>query len=63
MDHFPPPLAGAGRLVRYLETVFKTLSPTLRLGYLVASAALLVAFAKAKRLTDRHTPPWHVKKV
>jgi GntR family transcriptional regulator / MocR family aminotransferase len=46
---------GTGRTI-YLGTVSKTLSPTLRLGYVVAPAALSVAFAKAKRLTDRHTP-------
>lgn len=45
----------AGRTI-YLGTVSKTLSPTLRLGYLVVPPALSVPFAKAKRLTDRHTP-------
>lgn len=53
-----PPLAtldGAERVI-YLGTVSKTLSPTLRLGYLVVPAALAVAFAKAKMLTDRHSP-------
>jgi GntR family transcriptional regulator/MocR family aminotransferase len=42
--------------VIYLGTVSKTLSPTLRLGYLVVPAALRFAFGKAKRLADRHTP-------
>lgn len=42
--------------VIYLGTVSKTLSPTLRLGYVVAPAALVPAFAEAKRITDRHTP-------
>lgn len=48
-------LDDAGRVI-YLGTVSKTLSPTLRLGYLVVPAALSAAFAKAKRLTDRHSP-------
>ena len=48
-------LDDAGRVI-YLGTVSKTLSPALRLGYLVVPAALSDVFAKAKRLTDRHSP-------
>lgn len=48
-------LDGAENVI-YLGTASKTLSPTLRLGYLVVPAALRTAFGKAKRLADRHTP-------
>lgn len=41
--------------VIYAGTFSKTLSPTLRLGYLVVPANLRRAFSEAKRLTDRHT--------
>ena len=52
-----PPLQASGPdKVIYLGTVSKTLSPTLRLGYLVVPPDLGHAFAEAKRLTDRHTP-------
>ncbi|SDE01119.1 MocR-like pyridoxine biosynthesis transcription factor PdxR [Belnapia rosea] len=53
-----PPLQAmdeAGRVI-YLGTISKTLSPTLRLGYLVVPPPLAAAFARAKRLTDRHAP-------
>ncbi|SHI41614.1 GntR family transcriptional regulator / MocR family aminotransferase [Roseomonas rosea] len=53
-----PPLQALDQAARviYLGTVSKTLSPTLRLGYLVVPPALSSTFAKAKRLADRQTP-------
>lgn len=47
-------LGEAGRVI-YIGTFSKTLSPTLRLGYMVVPSALHFAFAKAKELTDRHS--------
>lgn len=51
----PPLQSHAPDRVIYVGTFSKTLSPTLRLGYLIAPPALCDAFAAAKRLTDRHT--------
>jgi len=54
-----PPLYGledSGGNVIYLGTISNTLSPALRIGYLVVPPALQQVFAAAKRLTDRHSP-------
>ncbi|MGE0513882.1 MAG: PLP-dependent aminotransferase family protein, partial [Hyphomicrobiaceae bacterium] len=52
----PPLLADdSGSHVIYVGTVSKTLSPLLRVGYLVVPPSLVDAFRTLKRLTDRHT--------
>jgi GntR family transcriptional regulator/MocR family aminotransferase len=53
-----PPLysLNGGDNVLYVGTVSKTLSPLLRLGYLVVPDHLRGVFAAAKQLTDRHSP-------
>ncbi|EJN15503.1 transcriptional regulator with HTH domain and aminotransferase domain containing protein [Bradyrhizobium sp. YR681] len=53
-----PPLHAleGGDNVIYLGTVSKTLSPTLRIGYLVVPSELRSLFAAAKQIMDRHTP-------
>lgn len=42
--------------VIYLGTVSKTLSPMLRIGYLVVPPELVPVFSTAKQITDRHSP-------
>ncbi|OCP01777.1 MULTISPECIES: PLP-dependent aminotransferase family protein [unclassified Ensifer] len=42
--------------VIYLGTISKSLSPMLRLGYLVVPPSLHLAFTAAKQLIDRHSP-------
>ncbi|MEW9304233.1 PLP-dependent aminotransferase family protein [Labrys neptuniae] len=53
-----PPLHGLGhgRNVLYLGTVSKTMSPTLRIGYLVVPSGLAAIFTHAKQIMDRHSP-------
>jgi GntR family transcriptional regulator/MocR family aminotransferase len=43
-------------VVVYVGTVSKTLSPQLRLGYMVVPPALAAVLAAAKHVADRHTP-------
>lgn len=53
-----PPLQAMdeeGRVL-YLGTASKTLSPTLRLGWLVVPPGLVEPFTQARRLADRHAP-------
>lgn len=56
--HPVPPLHAleGGENVIYLGTFSKTLSPALRLGYLVVPSELRTTFAAAKALADRHSP-------
>lgn len=52
-----PPLFQADQdRVIYVGTVSKTLSPALRLGYLVVPRSLIDVFTRCKQLADRHSP-------
>lgn len=52
-----PPLFQANQeRVIYVGTVSKTLSPALRLGYLVVPRPLIDVFTRCKQLADRHSP-------
>jgi GntR family transcriptional regulator/MocR family aminotransferase len=53
-----PPLQAidTSNRVIYLGTTSKTLSPLLRIGYVVVPPALIDVFRTAKLLTDRHSP-------
>jgi len=48
-------LSGRGRVI-YIGTVSKTLSPTLRLGYMVLPPGLVEPFTRIKQLVDRQAP-------
>ncbi|WP_457579763.1 MocR-like pyridoxine biosynthesis transcription factor PdxR [Ensifer canadensis] len=52
-----PPLfqADHGRVI-YVGTISKTLSPALRLGYLVVPRPLIDVFTRCKQIADRHSP-------
>jgi GntR family transcriptional regulator/MocR family aminotransferase len=52
-----PPLylSGQDRVI-YVGTVSKTLSPTLRLGYMVLPIPLVEPFVRCKQIADRHSP-------
>ncbi|WP_455854060.1 MocR-like pyridoxine biosynthesis transcription factor PdxR [Ensifer canadensis] len=52
-----PPLFQVDRdRVIYVGTVSKTLSPALRLGYLVVPRPLIEVFTRCKQIADRHSP-------
>lgn len=52
----PPLFQSDQDRVIYVGTVSKTLSPALRLGYLVVPRPLIDLFTRCKQLADRHSP-------